>query len=259
MTPKASFETRLRNYNRDMEQEFQKEGAEAKFFRPLGLSLAGIPSHSWQNCPDKMNPEQHLQFFSALHFIKYRISRGDNLLDLYIAVRNRITSANIGLVYKCLNLTYIQAEEADLSSAGSFALIRAVENFDPWRNTRFATYACRAILRSFTIFLRRKHRTVTLPEDDLLLVEVEKPEQRDESMIDGLVSLLNSESRGGLSEREYKIIMDRFGIGRNPRILCDIAADYGVSRERIRQIEQRALDKLEESIWDALIVPAESR
>lgn len=50
---------------------------------------------------------------------------------------------------------------------------------------------------------------------------------------------------GTLSEREADILRRRFGIGFNhPMTLEDIGKEYGLSRERIRQIESKALRKL---------------
>jgi RNA polymerase primary sigma factor len=50
---------------------------------------------------------------------------------------------------------------------------------------------------------------------------------------------------GGLTEREAAIVRLRFGLtdGR-PRTLDEIGHVYGVTRERIRQIEQRTMTKL---------------
>ena len=48
-----------------------------------------------------------------------------------------------------------------------------------------------------------------------------------------------------LSEREYDVIYKRFGLdGRGERTLEAIGEELGVSRERVRQIERRALTKL---------------
>ncbi|MFZ0977473.1 MAG: sigma-70 family RNA polymerase sigma factor [Solirubrobacteraceae bacterium] len=47
-----------------------------------------------------------------------------------------------------------------------------------------------------------------------------------------------------LSERERTIICSRFGIGRRPQTLREIAEFLGMSAERVRQIEQASLDKL---------------
>lgn len=54
-----------------------------------------------------------------------------------------------------------------------------------------------------------------------------------------------------LSPKEYKIIESRFGLGDKPQLkLREIGEKFGVTRERIRQIEERALERLE---TDALI------
>lgn len=49
----------------------------------------------------------------------------------------------------------------------------------------------------------------------------------------------------GLTERERKILRERFGIGIDPgRDLIDLAEQFTLTRERIRGIEQRALSRL---------------
>jgi RNA polymerase primary sigma factor len=55
--------------------------------------------------------------------------------------------------------------------------------------------------------------------------------------IDGLLSILN--------ERERKIIDERFGLnGLKPMLLEDVGREFGVSRERIRQLQNSALAKM---------------
>jgi RNA polymerase primary sigma factor len=48
-----------------------------------------------------------------------------------------------------------------------------------------------------------------------------------------------------LDDREGRVLMMRYGIGGgSPRTLSDVGAALGVTRERVRQIETRALNKL---------------
>jgi RNA polymerase sigma factor (sigma-70 family) len=54
-----------------------------------------------------------------------------------------------------------------------------------------------------------------------------------------------SRALGMLDEREGKVLMMRYGIGgETPRTLSDVGATLGITRERVRQIENRALTKL---------------
>jgi len=51
---------------------------------------------------------------------------------------------------------------------------------------------------------------------------------------------------GSLDRREREIIVRRFGLrrGSEPLTLAEISSELGVTKERIRQLESRALDKL---------------
>src|SRR5437867_6902302 len=55
----------------------------------------------------------------------------------------------------------------------------------------------------------------------------------------------------GLSEIEKRIIRDRFGMqGKSPLTLSEIGTRLGISRERVRQIEVQAKQKIRQSIHD---------
>lgn len=57
-----------------------------------------------------------------------------------------------------------------------------------------------------------------------------------------------------LNEREQAIILAR-RLSEDPRTLEELSQEYGVSRERIRQIEARALEKMTEFVANAQSVP----
>ena len=59
-----------------------------------------------------------------------------------------------------------------------------------------------------------------------------------------------------LDEREQEIIIARYGLNKTqPRTLEQLGEEYGVSKERIRQIEQKALRKLRNPMRADLLRP----
>jgi len=65
------------------------------------------------------------------------------------------------------------------------------------------------------------------------------------------MSLL-TEAMTGLTDRERHIITER-RLKDNPTTLEDLASEYGVSRERVRQIEVRAFEKLQKAMKAAAV------
>ncbi|CAH2406055.1 RNA polymerase sigma factor RpoH [Mesorhizobium escarrei] len=70
------------------------------------------------------------------------------------------------------------------------------------------------------------------------LVQVEEASSRHRALIDSL---------GVLNARERRILEAR-RLADNPRSLGDLSSEFGVSRERVRQIEMRAFEKLQHAV-----------
>lgn len=63
-----------------------------------------------------------------------------------------------------------------------------------------------------------------------------------------------TECLDSLSEREAFVLRQRFGLGCDqPRTLQEIADELGLSRERVRQVEKQACEKLRQPHWRALL------
>jgi RNA polymerase primary sigma factor len=65
--------------------------------------------------------------------------------------------------------------------------------------------------------------------------------------VDGLLEALDP--------REKKIILQRFGLdGGKPKTLEDVGKDFGITRERIRQLQNVALAKLRRALTQKEVV-----
>ena len=148
----------------------------------------------------------------------------------------------------------------ELVSDGNMSLLRAIEKFDFSRGNKFSTYASWAIMKNFarTIPGEFKHRDrFRTSQDELFaatqehrgnpLVEEGQQNQR-EAQIERILRRLD--------EREQKIIASRFGLdhAQEPQTLKEVGASLGVTKERIRQIEARALAKLRQAAQEEKIL-----
>ena len=82
-------------------------------------------------------------------------------------------------------------------------------------------------------------------ESDLGAVIPDERHKSDDDLNDEAVSIILLEVVDTLEPRERHVITERFGLkSGTPRTLDDLSAEMGVSRERVRQIENTALRKL---------------
>jgi RNA polymerase primary sigma factor len=136
----------------------------------------------------------------------------------------------------------------ELMSESHESILRAVGKFDPDRGFRFSTYLTHAVRRQLLRYLQRRQRDrqrtfaaadeTALPETKRWTLAYEQQVTRGVHDVERLLQ--------ELKPRDRYVIRSRFGWGRDfePRTLQEIASELGVTRERVRQLEQRALKKL---------------
>ena len=174
--------------------------------------------------------------------------------------REDIVRCNLPLVLamaKRARLTRV--DFADLVSEGNLALLRSVDKFDCRRGYKFSTYACRAILKSFSRVATRaaRYRGRFPTEFDPLLEKSDHLEQKradtEDDCVEDLRSILGR-NLADLSDVEQQVIKARFALdaaqenGGVPRskTLEQVGEMIGVTKERVRQIQNKALGKLRE-------------
>ncbi len=219
-----------------------------------------------------LNREQEAHLFRKMNYLKYKASKFREKLDAAkprsglmdqierlhgqaAAVKNQIVRANLRLVVSIAKRHVGPTESFfELVSDGNMSLMRAAEKFDYARGNKFSTYASWAIMKNFARTIPDEHRyrdrfrtshaeRFTAAEDDRSdQFEQESAQLLREAQVGQILERLDS--------REQTIIVRRFGLrrGEEPLTLKQVGVELGVTKERIRQIEARALSKLRKAV-----------
>ena len=178
------------------------------------------------------------------------LDRIEQLQEEALAVKNQIIRANLRLVVSIAKRHVGPTNNFfELVSDGNMSLIRAVEKFDYSRGNKFSTYASWAIMKNFARTIPeenyRRDRFVTGHEEMFEAAadnrtdehEYENAQKRMQEAVKGML--------GRLDDRERKIIISRYGLnGASEQTLEQLGRELGITKERVRQIESRAQDKL---------------
>ncbi len=184
------------------------------------------------------------------------IARIERLLDRAACIKSDIVQANLRLVISIAK-RHVRSgrgrELFELVSDGNMALMRAVDKFDVSRGFKFSTYASWAIIRHFARAIpeeiRWEHRHQTGRDEVLALTGDRRAEPVREEEPQDLRRVLTA-GLSRLDERERVIIERHFGLdpSKAGAPLEVIGRELGISKERARQIKERALEKLREAM-----------
>ncbi|MFW6061834.1 MAG: sigma-70 family RNA polymerase sigma factor [Planctomycetota bacterium] len=225
---------------------------------PYLKALYGVPL---------LTPEQERSLFQRYNYLKYKadllrrqidvnnvrttqLKRIESLLLQANVLKNRIIRSNLRLVVSIAK-RHTRGPQTlfELISDGNVALMRAVEKFDYAKGYRFSTYASWAIMRNYARSVPKERvqldRFTTGHEEVLDIAagmksydptEMNIPELRES--IDAVLSHLSS--------RERTILIDHYGLDESgqSKTFDQLGQYFGISKERVRQIEIQALKKL---------------
>ncbi|UCF32585.1 MAG: sigma-70 family RNA polymerase sigma factor [Phycisphaerales bacterium] len=216
---------------------------------------------------DPLTPEKELALFKALHGCGYALlqarrrkkhnGRSEQQLEsLRKRIADHLVNENLGLVYEMRRRTRIsEVDGDDLSSEGLWTLFRAVNSFDPWRGFRFSTYACRSIIRGLLALVKKKRRQseqlIEVGDDaDEAIVWRRGQEDVEQQILEERMSKLLDENLAGLTPAERLIIERRIlhPPSQRPEPLHALAKMFKLSKERVRQMQIAALEKLRSAI-----------
>ncbi len=184
-------------------------------------------------------------------------TQADHMLGWYRRaekIREQIAETNLALVLAMAKRTRMsEVDFADLVSEGNMALLRAVDKFDAGRGFKFSTYACRAILKAFSRqgmkLSKYRQRFPTdfdpkLEKSDYL--ETKRADFEKDTAEE--VKRIVMENRADLTSVERTVIEHRFGletgVSDKPMTLEQVGQIIGVTKERVRQIQNKAMEKI---------------
>lgn len=175
----------------------------------------------------------------------------EKLLNEAVVVKNLLIRSNLRLVVSIAKRHFRpNTNFFEMVSDGNMSLMRAIEKFDYSRGNKFSTYATWAIMKNFARSIPAEHTRMdrfrtgndevfqAKPDVRTVPFEQELNNKRQHEAIMGILSQLD--------DREKDIILFRYGLnqGTEPQTLEQVGYHFGVTKERIRQLEARALSKL---------------
>jgi RNA polymerase primary sigma factor len=176
-----------------------------------------------------------------------------------LSARERLINANLKFVptvakqFKGCGLPF-----ADIIEEGNVGLIKAIDKFDPKKDNKVISYAIWWIRKCILEAIEKKG-VIEADNIDDLFVNINKDNETDDAFnkktnLTNLnedndftldVKQILNELFDGISEKEKNIISDYYGLnGDDPKTLDEIGEKLNITKERVRQINEKTLKKM---------------
>jgi len=188
-----------------------------------------------------------------------------------LKAQNEILTANLRFVFNIASRYKGNgAAISDLISEGNLGLIKAMQKFDLSKDVKFISYAVWWVRNAMQEFIKKRQASLNIEKEDKTLstplISNGIPDSEDEWVERREIMLSNEEDEAKqelhknqrriidalmskLQGREKKIVIEYYGIdGKKSKNLEELGKDLGITKERVRQIKQVALNKLRSEI-----------
>jgi RNA polymerase sigma factor (sigma-70 family) len=234
-----------------------------------------------------LSQSQEAQLFLAMNYCRHRVltamtRHGKSPITVKLArsivlwtqrehqLRDQLAQANLPLVLAMARrIRSVGTDFAEIVSEGNLALLRSIDKFDAARGFKFSTYACRAILKAFSRVAMKatRYRTHFPTEFDPELEKGDHLEAKREDAtlhcVDEIRDILGGQG-DQLTEIEKRVLRFRFAIAggngsdadtalERPMTLEEVGTRVGLTKERVRQIQNKALSKLRDALEDDVL------
>ena len=181
-----------------------------------------------------------------------------------MSAREKLISANLKFVptiakqFKGYGLPF-----ADIIEEGNIGLIKAIDRFDPQRDNKVISYAVWWIRKCILEAIEKKSMLEAENIDDIYNhADDENEEESNENNIKVIttekddfddnenefsfnIKQVVEDLFEGVPERERSIISDYYGLyGEAPKTLDEIGLEVNLTKERVRQLNEKALKKM---------------
>ena len=277
-------------HTRNAERElFEQDGNENHGVPELPLTSWYQPTRDdeigMQGAPQLMKGAEERTMFLRFNYSKMRLSKlkakiekeglNRQLAEEFVEwhrkfehFREFLVRTNLALVLAMAKRSRLgDTDFAEIVSEGNMALLRAVDKFNVERGFKFSTYACRAILKGFSRTAQKhsRHRTRFPVEFE---PEMEKSDWSDrkrdaveEDCVDELKQIVDR-NLADLSSIEQTVIRRRFNWEQqddSAMTLEEVGRIIGVTKERVRQIQNKALAKIKTVMEDGVLRTTRTR
>ncbi len=235
---------------------FEAADAARQYDARVALDASGDYETSYM--PDDVTRDHARRMHYAAHRTRAAHTAGTRRrwTAAYLALRDRIVLGNRKLVYRAVRRRMAVSNRADdLVGECHIVQLQAVAAFNPWLDVRFSTYAYTCLVRALSRLSQRLASDWLARATSLDALPDGEPGRRptgEQLASTGSLHLDDylREDHPLLTDREKRILSHRFGgvPGAPTPTLETVGRAVGLSKERVRQVQASALEKLRRAL-----------